>query len=323
MTMTTRRGFTLVELLIGLILLMAVGAVTYQLLVNTQRVSRSQAQRIGMQDNGRSGALIMANELRELGYDQITATSLAAITLKLPNALTVGTNSDLRAIGPDSITYRAPRGLGYTCNLTATGPTTADVVVWNPAPGVTDARRWQAYRSITTTDSLMLFIENDPQTSGDDLWLTVGLTVGQSAQNCPNGTAGIRFRVQIPLAVGISAADIVANAPLGNPVRAFEIMQMRSYTSNGKIWLGMRSRPLTAGTTVEPVLGPLSGTAQGLTFTYKDANNATTTVADNVRSVQIALQPMSDEMVRTTGRYAQMDIDTVTTRVSLRNALRP
>ena len=45
MTMTTRRGFTLVELLIGLILLMAVGAVNYQLLVNTQRVTRSQGQR--------------------------------------------------------------------------------------------------------------------------------------------------------------------------------------------------------------------------------------------------------------------------------------
>jgi prepilin-type N-terminal cleavage/methylation domain-containing protein len=320
MTMTTRRGFTLVELLVGLILLTAVGAVTYQLLVNTQRVSRSQSQHIGMQDNGRSGALIIANELRELGYDQITATSLAAITLKLPNALAVGTNSDLRAIGPDSITYRAPRGLGYTCNLTATGATTADVVVWNPAAG---DRKWQAYRSLTTTDSLLLFIENNDKTAADDIWLTVGLTANQSAQNCPDGTAGIRFRIQIPVAVGIAAADVVANAPLGNPVRAFELMQMRSYVSNGKTWLGMRTRPLTAGTTIEPVLGPLSGTAQGLTFTYRDANNATTTVADNVRSVQIALQPMSDEMVRTTGKYAQMELDTVTTRVSLRNALRP
>jgi hypothetical protein len=274
-----------------------------------------------MQDNGRSGSLIIANELRELGYDQITATSLAAITLKIPaNLLAVGTNSDLRAIGPDSITYRAPRGLGYTCNVTATAGTTADVVVINKD---NDARKWQAYRSLTTTDSLMLFIENDPKTSADDMWLTVGLTAAQSALNCPNGDAGIRFRIQIPNAVNITAADVVAQAPVGNPVRAFELMQMRSYTSNSQVWLGMRSRPLTAGTTIEPVLGPLSGTAQGLTFTYRDASNATTTVADNVRSVQISMQPMSSEMVRTTGQYAHTDIDTVTTRVSLRNALRP
>jgi prepilin-type N-terminal cleavage/methylation domain-containing protein len=321
MTMTTRRGFTLVELLVGLILLLAVGAVTYQLLVNTQRVSRSQSQRIGMQDNGRSGSFIIASELRELGYDQITATSLLAITAKIPaNLLTVGTNSDLRAIGPDSITYRAPRGLGYTCNLTVTAGTTADAVVINKD---LDARKWQAYRSLTTTDSLMLFLENDPKTAADDMWLTVGLTAAQSAQNCPNGDPGIRFRIQIPAALNITATDLLNQAPLGNPVRAFELMQMRSYASNGQVWLGMRARPLTAGTTIEPVLGPLSGAAQGLTFTYRDATNATTNVADNVRSVQISLQPMSSEMVRTTGRYASTDIDTVTTRVSLRNALRP
>ena len=134
MTMTTRRGFTLVELMIGLILLLAVGAVTYQLLVNTQRVSRSQTQHIGMQDNGRSGALIIANELREAGYDQLTAAGLAQLVTdgNLPgNALAAGTNSDLRAIGPDSITYRAPRGLGFMCSFTQTGGTTADVVVYN------------------------------------------------------------------------------------------------------------------------------------------------------------------------------------------------
>ncbi|HET7469856.1 MAG TPA: hypothetical protein VFJ81_09290, partial [Gemmatimonadales bacterium] len=153
--------------------------------------------------------------------------------------------------------------------------------------------------------------------------VTVGLTADQSAQNCPDGTAGIRFRIQIPAGLAITAANLIAATPLGNPVRAFELMQMRSYTSGGKAWLGMRARPLTVGTTVEPVVGPLSGTAQGLTFTYWDANNTATAVTDNVRSVQISLQPMSDEMVRTTGKYAQMDLDTVATRVSLRNALRP
>jgi prepilin-type N-terminal cleavage/methylation domain-containing protein len=323
MTMTTRRGFTLVELLIGLILLIAVGAVTYQLLVNTQRVSRSQSQHIGMQDNGRSGALIIANELRELGYDQMDAARQLAVAGVLANTLPIGTRSDLIAIGPDSITYRAPRGIGYICNLTQTNLTTADVVVYNPPVAANDPRRWNAYRSITTTDSLMLFVEDANKTSADDFWLTVGLTANQSPQNCPDGTAGIRFRIQIPGAVGITAVGLVANTPFGNPVRAFEVMQLRSYTSNGKAWLGMRPRPSTLGTTIEPVVGPLSGTAQGLTFTFKDANDGNTTVADNVRSVQIALQPMSDEMVRTTGKYAQMDLDTVTTRVSLRNALRP
>ena len=325
-TMTTRRGFTLVELLIGLILMLAVGAVTYQLLVNTQRVSRSQSQHIGMQDNGRSGALIIANELRGQGYDQITAAALASIAANvlLPgNALVVGTNSDLRAIGPDSLTYRAVRGLGYACKLTPGAGAAGDVVVYDPAVALNDPRKWQAYRTLTTTDSVMLFIENDPTTSTDDIWLTAGLTAVPDAQLCADGSSGLRLRIALPGLLAINAATAFGQMPIGNPVRAFELMQLRSYSANGKTWLGMRSRPLTLGTTIEPVVGPLSGAATGLAFTYRDASNAVTTVADNVRSVEISLQPMSDEMARTTGRYAKMDSLTMTTRVALRNALRP
>ena len=127
----------------------------------------------------------------------------------------------------------------------------------------------------------------------------------------------------IPAGLLITSATAFGNMFVGGPVRAFELMQMRSYTSGGKTWLGMRSRPLTVGTTLEPVLGPLSGTATGLVLTYRDASNTTTTVADNVRSIQVSLQSASDEMVRTTGRYAKMDSLTMTTRVALRNALRP
>jgi prepilin-type N-terminal cleavage/methylation domain-containing protein len=314
--MTTRRGFTLVELLIGLILLLAVGAVTYQLLVNTQRVSRSQSQHIGMQDNVRSGSLIIANELREVGYDQITVAGLPLIQLKFPGAvLAAGTNSDLLAIGPDSITYRAMRGLGYSCQLIAG---TNDVVVKNAG-----TLAWQSLRTITTTDSLMLYVENDPTTAADDMWLTVGLTTAPVAQNCPDGTAGTRFRIGIPAGLAIASATAFGNMVVGGPVRAFELMQMRSYTSGGKAWLGMRARPLTVGTTLEPVLGPLNNTASGLALTYRDASNGITAVAANVRSVEVSLQSVSDEMVRTTGRYAKVDSLTMTTRVALRNALRP
>lgn len=316
--MTTRRGFTLVELLLSLILLTAVGAVTYKLLVNTQRVSRYQSQHIGMQDNGRSGSLIIANELREVGYDQITATELAALQLRYAGFTpAAAVNSDLIAIGPDSITYRAMRGLGYTCQLnTANG----DVTVYNAAA---DARKWQSLRTLTTTDSVMLFVENDPTTATDDMWVPAGVTVAPVAQNCPDGSAGLRFRVALPAGYVPAIATLfnAANMPLGGPVRAFEIMQMRAYVSGGKTWLGMRARP-SAGTTLEPVLGPLN-TATGLALDYRDANNVATAVANNVRSIAVTLQTVSDERVRQTGSYSKVDSLTMSTRVALRNALRP
>jgi prepilin-type N-terminal cleavage/methylation domain len=313
--MTTRRGFTLVELLVGLVLLLAVGAVTYQLLVNSQRVTRSQSQHVGMQDNVRSGTLIIGNELREVGYDQVSAAAI----LKFPlSTLVPGANPDLIAIGPDSITYRAMRGIGYTCQLNSATP---EIVVHNSV-----TLPFSTLRALTTTDSLMLYVENDPSISGDDMWLTVGITQAPSALNCPDGTAGMRIKIGFPAALNITAVTAFNNMVVGGPVRAFELMQIRSYVSGGQLWLGMRSRPLTAGTTIEPLLGPLSngnGATAGLTFTFNDAANAVTTVPNNVRSIQASLNSISNEVVRTTGMYAKVDSLTLSTRVALRNALRP
>jgi len=319
--MTTRRGFTLVELLIGLILMLAVGGVAYQLLVNTQRVNRSQGQHIGMQDNGRSGALILASELREAGYDEITATSQPLITAWLGAAPAQVSNPDLIAIGSDSITYRGMRAIGFTCSLV---PATPAVIVRN-----TTAIPFNQLRTLTTTDSLMLYVENDPSISGDDIWLVVGISAAPVVQNCPDGTSGLRINVAFPGAltgIGLDATKVFNTGMIaGGPVRGFETMQARSYVSGGKLWLGMRPRP-TAGTTIEPVIGPLAngvGNSQGLTLTYFDATGTPTAVRNNVRSVGVQLLPISDEQVRTTGRYAKVDTLTLSTRVALRNALRP
>ena len=210
------------------------------------------------------------------------------------------------------------RGLGYTCQLSAG---TNDVVVIN---NPNDVRQWQALRTLTTTDSLMLYIENDKTTSGDDLWLTVGLTTAPVAQDCPDGTAGIRFRIGMPAGVLITSATAFGNMFVGGPVRAFELMQMRSYTSGGKTWLGMRSRPLTVGTPLEPVLGPLTRHGHRPPAS-PTATPATTPPRWRTTSgaIQVSLQSASDEVVRTTGQYAKLDSLTMTTRVALRNALRP
>ena len=196
--MTTRRGFTLVELLIGLILMLAVGAVTYQLLVNTQRVNRSQSEHIGMQDNGRSGALIVANELREVGYDQITAAG--PVDHQLDPGISAGGGHQLRpaCVGPDSIIYRAMRGLGYTCQLS--GARTISLSSTRrrcpPVAGVADAHHHRQ------PDALH---RERPTISGDDLWLTVGLTTAPVAQTCADGSAGIRFRIGIPAGLRITS----------------------------------------------------------------------------------------------------------------------
>ena len=77
--MISRRGFTMVELMIALVLTLMVSGVIFQVLLRNQRVSRTQTEHVGMQENVRAGALIIANELREVGYDSIPAPAVATL----------------------------------------------------------------------------------------------------------------------------------------------------------------------------------------------------------------------------------------------------
>jgi prepilin-type N-terminal cleavage/methylation domain-containing protein len=310
--MTTRRGFTMVELMVALVLVLIVGGVTYQLLVNNQRVSRAQTSQVSLQDNVRSGALILGSELREVGYDEVTAASAGAV--KQVPGLPVVNNPDLVAIGPDSIRYRAMRALGFTCSF---DKATGDIVLRTPLQ--------QQQRAIALTDRAMVYVENDPKTAKDDVWLHANITTPETPQNCPDGKPGTRFRVLFDAATVGTVLD-PAHTVVGGPVRIYEVMLLRSYVNGGQTWLGMRSIS-DAGSVIQPVVGPLSGTApadSGLALVYRDVNNAVTAVPNNVRSIDVTLKGITDAPVRTKkASYSTVDSLSLSTRVALRNALRP
>ena len=64
--MTQRRGFTLVEVLIALVIMGIVTGAIYRLLNTNQRLSLAQAEQVSLQSNVRTGSLIVPSELREL-----------------------------------------------------------------------------------------------------------------------------------------------------------------------------------------------------------------------------------------------------------------
>ncbi|HYR99440.1 MAG TPA: prepilin-type N-terminal cleavage/methylation domain-containing protein, partial [Gemmatimonadales bacterium] len=66
MSLLTRRGFSLIELMIALVLLSLVSAAVYKVLVNNQRVYLAQTQTIDLQQNIRAAAAILPAEFREL-----------------------------------------------------------------------------------------------------------------------------------------------------------------------------------------------------------------------------------------------------------------
>jgi prepilin-type N-terminal cleavage/methylation domain-containing protein len=307
MTMTDRRGFTMVELMVALVLTLAVGGVTYGLLVNNQRVSRSQTEHVGMQDNVRSGVLIVANELREVGYDSVPVAPQAVL------GGSAGTSSDLILAKVGQLQYRAMRGIGFTCFAPAANELRLQTSLYT------------GIRLPQVNDSLTVYVETNNSTDTDDAWVHAKITGAVTTKKCSDGVTDA-LALPITYEAGTNSGPVTAAMIQGGPVRVYEAMEMRHYQSGAQWWLGMRS--LNGGGVIQPVLGPLAdstATQSGLRFTYLDKDRAVTAVAKDVREIQVTLKGVSDGKVRTSGGAGSFAVDTtaLTTNIALRNALRP
>ena len=290
----------------GLVLTLLVGGVTYQLLANNQRVSRGQNARVSLQDNVRAGALIAANELREIGYDSVPAGAGMA-------AIAVTPSTDLLLLQPGKIQYRAMRGFGVTCAT----PTSAQIKLRSSL--------YYGSRNPVANDSVTVYVEKAANTLADDAWVRARVN-SVAAGNCTDGGTAIVLNLLWPNPPGVGGTA-AANMLEGGPVRVFDVMEMKYYASSGKMWMGMRS--ITSGAAnPEPVVGPLSDSTtgpRGLTFQYlNNAGADASATPNNVRTVLVTLRGITDERVRGSGAKAgKIDTLSLQTRVALRNTLRP
>src|SRR5438093_11805042 len=94
-----RRGFTMVELLVALVLLALVSAALYRVLVNNQRLYMAQTQRIDLSQNIRAASNILPAELREID----------------------AADGDIVAMSPTRLELRAMRWLGVLCTAAVMG----------------------------------------------------------------------------------------------------------------------------------------------------------------------------------------------------------
>jgi len=307
--MNTRRGYTLVELLVALVLLTIVLGAIYRLLNNTQRISRAQAEHIDMQSNMRAGTLIVPAELRAIGFDSVPLGTADAIV------------PDLQSLQANSVKFRAVRSLGFICQIIDPDRVVVDTT--------TVGNYSQLRLPVANQDSLMVFVEKNTSTTGDDRWVSRGIAAIAGA-TCPvSGNLGLSFRVPGG-SFNVTAPPASANDPLasteltvGSPVRTFEVMEYKVYQdASGPYYLGARS--VSSSAAIQPVLGPLS--SQGFRLDYFDeSGNAITTngLADkrNVRAIQVTLIGVSTQPVTTSGYGTQQQaVDSVVTLVQLRNA---
>src|SRR6266849_4804942 len=139
------RGFTLVELLIAMVLLGVVTASLYRVLINNQRVYTAQTQRIDLQQNIRAAATILPADLREAD----------------------ATDGDISAATATSVTFRAMRWMGFTCNP----PINGGLVQSPPLTMTMTNKRYYGIRAPVAGDSVLIRYEGDEGTNKDDTWV--------------------------------------------------------------------------------------------------------------------------------------------------------
>ena len=293
--MLTRRGFTLVELLVALVLLSIVSAGIYRVLVNNQRIYQAQTQRIDMQQNIRAATTILPAELRELD----------------------AADGDLIAMTPTSITLRAPRQLGIICGAPVIGPPVGGVaavtmLIRTPAYGTRDFN--------VASDQLLVYYEGDQSRISDDGWVRGPIAQDLGNTTCAGDNRPAR-RLVGSLIFGVNQFAVTGMIPNGAPVRGFEVVTYSLYqAADGRWYLGYQgSQP---GESQQPLIGPLRD-ANGVRFDYFTTAGGVAAAPAQVAQVRITLWAQTAQTVQQQSGPRAYVTDSIVTTVSLRNNRRP
>lgn len=295
--MTSRRGFTLVELLIVLVMLALVGAALTRILVNSMRVTAGQLVQADMQSNVRTGGLVMPLELREVGYDS--------------NITTGAVTSDLEVINDGFVQFRAGRGFSSTCGT----PMLGEWRIRKPAYGM---------RAPLLTDGFMLYVENDPNTGIDDQWVPLVVTAIDANGLCGTDSAYVLTTATPEVAPGVNLT--LSNVFVGGPVRFYERIRFGSFVdADGLTYVGARSVSLGEAS-YRGVAGPIAAVG-GLTFRYfaRDGTLLDPAIVApvTVRSIEVNIVGQTRNPATLAGTLPRVTRGmTTVTRVALRNTLK-
>jgi prepilin-type N-terminal cleavage/methylation domain-containing protein len=283
--MTHRRGFTLVEILIALVLLGIVSTALYQLLVANQRLYRAQVESVATNESARATVAILPSEVRELSAG----------------------SGDVLAMTATSLTFKSMQALYVQCAPPNTG--SLEIIL--------DRGTFFGLRPMSVADdSILIFAEGDTTTRGDDGWLSASVSSMTTGTACPGTSPSITVGLS-----GVTATQLTGTQA-GAPVRTFRAAQVLLYQDAvGDWWLGGRTYQKSAGAwgTTQPIVGPLSGS--GLALTYSDTTGTATTDPLRVARVGITVQSQSFDRVYRSGSsggpvYLLQDL---VTQVAVRN----
>lgn len=272
----SRRGMSLLELLVALTITAAVALLAWSILQTAAFHLRDRSERIGVEHALRVAASAARAALESLGQDS-------------------SAGADLTAPAPDGFISRAVRAAGVLCSAGAGALTVRSGPGW-----------WSELRApVGGRDSILVGTVVPP-----DRWVAVALGANALPGSCPDGAPALI------LPTAVAPADLSAIGP-GSPLRLFEPMELRAYSSAGAGWLGMRS--LSSGGSIQPLAGPFPGA--GVQFSYYSRSGSSVTVAGLVARAGIAIEAVTERAGGLgVARVAQLHTDSLSVAILLRNA---
>jgi prepilin-type N-terminal cleavage/methylation domain-containing protein len=337
-----RRGFTLAELVVALLLFSLIGGTIMTFVMRQQRFYRSTADIIQLQGQLRQGASLLPLDLR-----------MVSTSDTLVNSAATRFNADIYSKNDWSIEFRRGFGSSLICARRTTAPldtltlypkatdSTAALSSWGIAPAVGDSvlildersllgqgdDRWVAYevRALTPVTGIRgcpwkgQIADLDPVTAGNQPDLSPLLY--------PADTVRQSFKLALDRAVPTTVM-------VGAPVRFFRRVRYEIYQAGDQQWyLGYSDCLRTYGTwndcsEVTPVSGPYAPytgatSENGIVLAYYDSLGnplASTAQARLISRVDLVIRGQTSRNVTRTGAGAgEVYRDSLVLSVGIRN----
>lgn len=280
-------GFSLIELMIGLVSSLIVLGAAFTLYDSQARLYTVQRETMDARESLRAAAALVSWELMNLS----------------------ASDSGFYAITSSSFDLRSIQGTGVVCSRATVG--FAERFGLQQVSGYFEASADDSVRVYSAGADGWDVLKVAAAWNGSDAWSGGGTPVcfwGDSTTSVPRPQATLELQ-------GDSA--VLANIRVGAPIRAFRRTEYAVFQEDGRWWLGRR---VGSASGYDKLTGPMLAPAQGgLALTYYDTTGSVTAALDQIARVDLVLRAESFKRVRKLGGGNTTLNDSLTTVVFLRN----